>query len=412
MSPRPTGTRTKLLFALLLGSAACQTDQVTDPRPNLVTAAAATYTYEFLRAGSYNSCLNRAPFGTGGPYTLFCWGNNGDGTVGIGTTGGNVLTPRAVSNNTGGSAWTGDVGLRHQCSLFSTSGGIKAYCWGANYNGQLGDGTTTSRNVPTLVKGGISWRQISTGYHHTCGVNDIGVAYCWGNGSFGALGNGGTGNKLVPTPVQTAIAFSAVYSGEYFSCGRAQGSPPAAIYCWGQNGYGQLGIGNIVDQLKPGPAVTGGVKWIQDVTVGGSHVCALSYSPVQTYCWGQNNYGQLGIGNTTNQRSPVVVGISVQPIAAGGKFTCGRQTGTGNMYCWGRGDLGALGNGFFVNRLTPYPVYGNFVYQQSTSIGAGANHVIAKRTDGTVMAWGHNNFGQVGDGTTNTRPAPVVILTP
>jgi alpha-tubulin suppressor-like RCC1 family protein len=396
----------------VLGSTACQSDRVTGPtsQPSFAIAAA-TYTYEFLRAGSYNSCLNRAPIGTAS-YTLFCWGSNADGTVGIGTTGGNVLTPRAVTNNTGGRAWTGDVGLNHQCALFTGTTKTQAYCWGDNVDGQLGDGTTTERNVPTLVKGDINWRQISPGYHHTCAVNDIGVAYCWGRGALGVLGNGGTANKLVPTPVNTAIAFSAIYSGENFTCGRAQGSPAAAIYCWGYNGYGQLGINSNVQQLQPGPAVVGGAKWIQDVTVGSSHACALSYNPVQTYCWGHNGYGQLGIGTTTNQRSPVVVGISVQPIAAGGYFTCARQVGTGKMYCWGRGDLGALGNGFFVNRLTPYPVYGDFVYQQSTTIGAGANHVIAKRTDGTVMAWGYNNFGQLGDGSLNTRPAPVVILLP
>jgi alpha-tubulin suppressor-like RCC1 family protein len=303
--------------------------------------------------------------------------------------------------------------LRHQCSLFLVTGGPKAYCWGANYAGQLGTGNLTSRNTPTLVSGGIVWKQISTGYHHTCGISDIGVAYCWGRGSLGVLGNGGTADKLVPTPVNTGIAFASIHAGENFTCGRAQGTTVAAIYCWGNNSSGQLGIGTTTSQLlSPGPAVVGGAKWTDNLTLGSSHACALS-SPLQTYCWGYNGYGQVGVGSTASQRSPIAVGVTVAPVAAGGNHTCGRQTSTGKMYCWGRGDLGALGNGFFINRLSPYPVLGDVVYSQDGStLAAGANHTIAKRADNVVVAWGYNNFGQVGDGTTNTRGAPVVIMTP
>jgi alpha-tubulin suppressor-like RCC1 family protein len=410
----PTRLTRWLLVAVLLGSVSCQSDRVTSPSgtaPDFATAAA-TYTYAMLRAGSNNSCLDRAPFGTNS-FSTFCWGNNNDGAVGIGTTGGSILRPRAISNPSGGSPWLADIGLRHQCSLFNTTGGMKAYCWGYNANGRLGDGTTTSRNVPTLVRGGITnWSQISTGHHHTCAVTQLGVAYCWGDGSFGALGNGSTLGSLTPIGVHTNIAFQAVYAGEYFTCGRAKGSSPAAIYCWGQNSFGQLGIGNTTHQMTPGPAVIGGAKWIETMTVGGHHVCAISYSPSQLHCWGDNTYGQLGIGNTTRQTSPVVVNTFFQPISAGNDFTCGRH-GSGNIYCWGRGDLGSLGNGFFGNRLSPYPVSGGFVYpNESRALAAGGHHVIAKRTNGIVMAWGHNSFGQLGNGTTDTKPSPVVILNP
>jgi alpha-tubulin suppressor-like RCC1 family protein len=185
------------------------------------------------------------------------------------------------------------------------------------------------------------------------------------------------------------------------------------IYCWGQNVYGQLGIGNTVNKLAP-VEVVGGAKWLQDnVTVGGHHVCANSASPFQTYCWGSNNHGQLGVGGTVNRSSPVVIPVTVQPIVAGGEFTCGRWTGgTNYMYCWGRGDLGSLGNGFFTDQHVPNAI-GNFTYSSDPSaLAAGAYHVIAKRTDGSVVAWGYNNFGQLGNGTTDTKPAPIVILAP
>jgi alpha-tubulin suppressor-like RCC1 family protein len=406
MRSRPTRFTTWLLVAVLLGSAACQGDQATGPSPDFATAAASV-SYEWISAGGYHGCVSRAPLGTSN-WTLLCWGEN-PGAFTWRTT------PGAVANNTGSFFALGEGGNSHHCELSNS----RAYCWGQNTYGQLGDGTTTTRSAPTLVSGGITWRQISGGLYHTCGVNDIGVAFCWGQGTEGELGHGGTTNKLVPTPVSTAIAFWSVYAGNHFTCGRTRTSP-SAIYCWGRNSSGQLGIGSTTRLLKPGAAVTGGAKWSW-VAVGHSHVCAVTYPGVSgapNYCWGSNGNGQLGIGVTGNRSSPVAVSGNqrVSPIVAGDNFTCGALhtlPNTGQMVCWGRGNLGQLGNGFFVDRLTPYPVYGGHTYTGNTTrIAAGRDFMVVLRSDNAVVTWGYNNLGQLGDGTTNTRGSPVVILPP
>jgi alpha-tubulin suppressor-like RCC1 family protein len=404
---RPT---TGLLLAVLLGSVACESDHLTGPpAPNFATAAAA-WEYVWFTGGTDHSCLARAP-ASGGIHTLLCWGNNNVGQLGLGSFGADRLIPTAVPNNTGSILAAGDGGNAHHCAL---SNG-RAYCWGWNPHGQLGDGTTTNRSVPTLVLGGITWSQIATGTYHTCAVNNIGVAYCWGRGADGALGNGTTDPRLVPTPVSTAVAFWAVQAGSNFTCGRSRAFP-ATIYCWGNNGYGQLGIGSFTNLLKPGAAVVGGAKW-NDLQVGAYHVCANTYLNLTppNYCWGFNFYGQLGNGQTTPRNQPHAVSTSVRlnPIVAGYAHSCGIRVDNSQMLCWGRGAEGQLGNGFFVDRLTPYPVYGGITFiANSQRVAAGERHVIAQRNDGSVMAWGRNNHGQLGDGTTNTRPTPVVILPP
>jgi alpha-tubulin suppressor-like RCC1 family protein len=400
-----------LLFAVLLGSAACQGDRVTGPSPNFATAAAA-WDYQWFSAGGYHTCLNRALAGTAN-WTTLCWGSNGSGELGLGVPPGTFYTrPTAVPNNTGSVFALPDGGNAHHCAISIQ----RAYCWGDNAKGQLGDGTTTRRSAPVLVQGGIKWSRISAGLFHTCGVNDIGVAYCWGDGSFGALGNGGTGNKLVPTPVSTAIAFWNVDAGSNFTCGSHR-ALPSAFYCWGYNGDGQLGVGNNTTLYKPGAAVVGGAKWA-NLAVGYSHACGTTWQTSTApflYCWGRNNHGQLGNNQTTSRNQPhgVSGGYRFDLVRAGWDFTCGRRVDTRTMLCWGAGDLGQLGNGFFVDRLTPYPVYGGFSYGSSfTKIAAGWHHMVALRSDNAVVTWGYNNLGQLGDGTVFTRERPVVILPP
>lgn len=416
MRPRPTlslllprfirPSTAMLLFGVLLGSAACREDRVAGPSAELATAAVAL-TYEWANGGGQHSCISRAS--SPGAWTKLCWGLNSSGEVGNGSLSQQILRPTAVTNTTGGTFIGGDAGYGHTCTLRSSGG---AYCWGRNDFGQLGNGTTTKSTVPKLVSGGITWRQISTGWFHTCGIDNIGVAYCWGQGTFGKLGNGGTANKLVPTPVSTANGFVTLSLGENFTCGVSNfAPPPVAIYCWGNNSFGQLGNGNTTDLLKPGLSVAGGAMYAT-ITTGSTHACALKWPSALAVCWGNNSSNQMGNSETTHKNQytipqPVAFNYRLGQLSAGASHTCAKRD-TGRIYCWGRGDLGQLGNGFFVNRPTPYPVYGDFSYQDK--LAAGNNHMIAVRSDGVVVSWGVNTFGQLGDGTTNTRGAPVVIL--
>src|SRR5207245_5107257 len=125
-----------------------------------------------------------------------------------------------------------------------------AYCWGDNGFGQLGDGTTTSQSSPVLVQAppGVSFAAVTGGVAHTCGVTAAGIAYCWGRNLEGQLGDGTTMNRLTPVPVQApaGVSFAAVGAGDFHTCGV---TATGAAYCWGANGSGQLGDGTNTTNL-------------------------------------------------------------------------------------------------------------------------------------------------------------------
>src|SRR4051812_27980463 len=145
--------RTRLTLVALLGSVACQSDRMTAPRAALATAAV-TNIYDWFSAGGYHTCLSRRPSDVN-TWTMLCWGSQPG--AGVYNT-----RPQVVPNNTGTVFTKGDGGGSHHCEL----SGTRAYCWGSNTYGQLGDGTTIDRSAPTLVKGGVTWQQITSGLSH------------------------------------------------------------------------------------------------------------------------------------------------------------------------------------------------------------------------------------------------------
>jgi uncharacterized protein YjdB/alpha-tubulin suppressor-like RCC1 family protein len=206
------------------------------------TQVAGGLTFISLVVGGYHAC----GLTSGG--AAYCWGRNESGALGDGTIT-NRLTPTPVA---GGLTFTSiaGVGAFHTCGL--TSGGA-AYCWGFNRNGELGDGTLgdeNSRLTPTPVVGGLTFTSLALGWEHTCGLTSGGAAYCWGYNFYGELGDGTTMGRLTPTQVAGGFTFiSLAIEGEQ-TCGLTSGG---AAYCWGHNNYGQLGDGTTTDRLTPTP---------------------------------------------------------------------------------------------------------------------------------------------------------------
>ena len=200
-----------------------------------------------------------ATCGLTGDGKAWCWGSNSSGAVGAGdwtvayTAPANV-TPRPVS---GGLTFRSlSAGYIHVCGL-TTSGA--AYCWGSNSQGQLLVGNSTNANAPVPVGGGLAFADISAGAQHTCAVTTAGAAYCWGYNHSGELGDGTTSYTplTTPTPVTGGLTFVSVSAGEYATCGIAAGG---AAYCWGSNSSGQLGVGTVAYDVMPTPTpVTGGL---------------------------------------------------------------------------------------------------------------------------------------------------------
>lgn len=335
-----------------------------------------------------------------------CWGHNFLGQLGNNSDSDRPI-PGAVAGLTSG-VQTISAGHHHTCAVLSTGG---ARCWGYNLGGQLGDGSTVTRFAPVNVSGlGSGVAAISAGVLHTCAVTGAGAAKCWGNNVLGQLGDGTVSNRLTPVDVSgLGSAVAMLGAGHYHSCAMLVSG---AIRCWGNNYYGQLGIGiDISRELTPVP-VPALASTVQSIQLGRQHSCAVLSNGLAR-CWGDNRSGQLGIGEVsqpTFRLTPVdVLGLSsgVQSIAAGADHTCARTT-AGSVQCWGSNGHGQLGDGSTARRFAPVSVSG--LPGPSQALAAGGRHSCALHTNGSVRCWGDNQYGQLG-ATSGSGPQPPLAVT-
>jgi len=414
-----------------------------------------------IRTGFYHTCaLSNAG-------NIYCWGRNDYGEFGDGSTSSasapvRVLKGAAVSADNDGTYLTNiksiGPGGDHTCAL-SNAGNI--YCWGENPDGELGNGSTADAHTPVRVLKGAAVSadndgtyltnigSIDPGYYHTCVLSNAGNTYCWGYNDVGELGNGSTVSASAPVRVLKGAAVSAdndgtylanlksIYGGGYYTCAL---SNAGNTYCWGENGYGQLGNGSTAAAHTPvrvlkGAAVSADndgtyLTNIGSIDPGDYHTCALSNAG-NTYCWGENYYGELGNGSTVSASAPVRVlkGAAVsadndgtylanlKSIDAGFCYNCALSN-AGNTYCWGYNDTGEIGNDSTAAAHTPVRVLKGAAVSADNdgtyltnlkSIDAGW-HTCALSNVGNTYCWGENNMGQVGNGSTADAHTPVRVL--
>jgi alpha-tubulin suppressor-like RCC1 family protein len=348
-----------------------------------------------VAAGGYHTCAMTT---TG---AVICWGANAAGRLGDGTTT-QRLTPTPTSGLGGGAAAIAP-GFNHTCAL-TTSGGVM--CWGDNYYGQLGDGTTTDRLLPTFATGlGSGVAMVAAGDGHTCAVTTGGAVMCGGWNWGGQVGNGTTADQSTLVPViGLGSGVATVATGGSHTCARTTGG---GVMCWGSNTYGELGDGTVTSRTTP-TAVSGLGSGVAAIAGGYSHTCGL-LTAGSLMCWGSNFKGQLGDGTVTYRTVPTAVtglGNSVVAVAAGHAHTCALRT-DGSVVCWGLNDRGQLGDGTTTDRTTPTAVAGLASYV--VAITAGEYHTCALTLGGTVVCWGANSSGQLGDGTTTDRHTPTLV---
>jgi alpha-tubulin suppressor-like RCC1 family protein len=193
-------------------------------------------------------------------------------------------------------------GYFSSCARTANAGG-QVYCWGDDSQGQIGNGaTTTGDTTPVLVSGLTSPTDVECGNYHACALQSAGSVRCWGNNGSGQLGNGTTTDQTAPVTVSGALVFSSLSLGADHSCGIVSGG----VRCWGADGSGQLGNGATLANQSVPVAVSGMTGTVVDVAAGGVHTCART-SDHRVYCWGNNSFGQLGLGDTTNRPTPVLV---------------------------------------------------------------------------------------------------------
>lgn len=282
----------------------------------------------------------------------YCWGSNSSGRLGDGTTT-QRRTPVAVA---GGRRFRQlSVGGDHTCAVTPSN---RIFCWGENTSGQLGEGSTRNRLTPVPIKAGdLLFRQASGGDSHTCGVTTDSRVYCWGANEDGQLGDGTKIQRLLPVLVRGGLNFRQASAGYRHTCGVTTAD---RAYCWGYNVLRQLGDGSdATRQLRP-KAVLGGLQF-DAVGAGFGHSCGLTTNNL-AYCWGSNGSGEVGDGTRDQRPTPVAVhgGHRFQGLEAGGGHNCGVTTDS-RAYCWGDNFFGELGNGrsgVGERSLTPVPVAG------------------------------------------------------
>lgn len=378
-------------FALVAG-VACEA-RVSAPTDGVQTK------FVVVSAGFYHAC---ALTSDGAAY---CWGARGGPLLGDGVTNDLGISADPVRVQSAATLTSISAGQLHSCATAATGAG---YCWGRNSNGQLGNGTTTDRPVPTAVGGALVFRRIAAGGPTTsCGVSTANAAYCWGTNAFGALGIGSsasTDSTLVPVKTASALDFADIGVGASDVCALTTGG---LAYCWGYNAYGQLGDGTLVDRNAPVP-VSGGFQF-RALSVGFDGACGL-IADSTARCWGRNASGELGIGVAGGRTVPtaMVGGLHFRAIALRSRHSCG-LVADGTAYCWGENNDGQLGDGTLTSSTSPVRVSGAVRF---TSISVGNAFTCAVSTAGTVYCWGSNQSGQLGDGTTTSRNKPTPIISP
>ncbi len=354
-----------------------------------------------VSAGYFHSCAVDN-LGTGK-----CWGSNSSGQLGDNTTT-NRHVPVAVVMPTGRTFVQIVAGLGHSCALADNG---RVWCWGGNGIGQLGNNTTNQSLIPTAASmpSGRTFTQISLSFNHTCAIADNGTAWCWGGNGSGRLGDNTTTNRSVPTAVvmPSGRTFTRISAGWYRTCAIADNG---TAWCWGNNQYGGIGNNSTTDRSVPTAVVMPSGRTFNRIATLQDSSCAIADNGT-AWCWGGNDYGQIGDNTTTQRNTPVVVvmpsGRTFTDISGDYLHACVLDN-LNAAWCWGlnHSQAGSLGDGTFVSRRVPTAVVMP-LGKTFTRMDVGHVHSCAIDQQGAIWCWGYNEqYGALGDGTLTNRNVP------
>ena len=379
-----------------------------------------------LSAGQAQTC------GVTGAGTAYCWGSEASGELGDGGGAASTQqTPVIVTPLPAGTTLAEvHATFNHVCARTTTG---TAFCWGADTDGQLGNGATAGAQAspsPVTMPANTQFTAIAALAQTSCAVSGTGTAFCWGSDGFGRLGNGATTGDQ---PIPVAVDPSTVPAGTSYTAITPSASAVSVCaltaagtaYCWGHDGFGQLGNGGGGDAVSPGavdlsPLPTGAT--LERITTAASLTCAATTAG-QAWCWGSDQGGQLGNGAATGTQhvpsavdtAPLPLGTAFVAVSAGRVFACG-LTGTGHVYCWGGDGSGQLGNGAASTGsqdrpspidASPLPAGTRFV-----AISAGGTHACGLTGTGTAWCWGSDSAGELGNGALGAQPSPSPVEMP
>ena len=271
------------------------------------------------------------------------------------------------------------------------------WAWGYNGYGQLGDGTTAPRSVPTQESSaGTNWRSVSAGDSYTAALKSDGTLWAWGDNGHGRLGDGGITRRFVPTQVSSAgTNWRSVSAGSYHTIAlKSDGT----LWAWGDNSHGQLGDGTTTPRSVPTQESTHASDW-SSVSAGGYHTAALK-SDDTLWAWGSRQSG--------NSPTQVGTGTNWSSVSAGYFHTAALKSDH-TLWAWGDNSHGRLGDGTTIDRSVPTQESSASI--NWSSVSAGNTHTAALKDDHTLWAWGNNRDGRLGDGTTTNRSVPTQVGT-
>jgi alpha-tubulin suppressor-like RCC1 family protein len=369
-------------------------------------------------AGSALAASGAASAAVAGPARTCCtfpkqsvavsWGANQYGQLGNGTYPEYALytgmdTPAGVTQVAAG--W--DFGLA------LTSAGT-VWAWGAGNAGQLGNGSTVSSAEPEQVPNLTGVTQIAAGAYFSLALTSDGSVWAWGEGDLGELGDNSTAGSDMPVRIAGLTGITQISAGTDFGLARRS---DGTVWAWGLNSSGELG--NATTTTSDVPVQVSGLSQVTQIAAGGNFAMAARTQGFVTmltsvWTWGSNQFGALGDGETEAYRSTPgqVSGISVpsiSQIAAGAEYSMVLGS-DGSVWAWGADYDGQLGNAAtYAAQTRPVETIG--MASGITHIAAGVNHVLALRSDGTVLAWGNDQTGEIGNGTTSSDPVLPTVVT-
>ncbi len=342
--------------------------------PNLISSE---ISFASLAAGNRLSC------GIGKDGSLWCWGPNGWSELGQGVPGNKPAPVQLDEKN-----WLQvSAGFEYSCGIDNDHA---LYCWGRNSSGKLGLGNETDYQTPQLV--GNGWSYISAGFSHTCGIKSDGSLWCWGAGGGCRLGQDGSVDGKSPLQVGSETDWKIVKTGGEHSCALKEDN---TLYCWGNLDYNDLGT-DTTDPCYPGRVLEHRDVKFLSFDVSYWHTCGID-TEGDLWCWGRNNYWELGVGDTEYRKYPEKVTYVAEKwvkVSAGWYGTCG-ITESGKLYCWG------------YNTSQRFVTYGTLVTRptligdptvQWEDVVVGYDSICAKRVDNS--SWycqGSNRWGQLGN---------------
>lgn len=374
-----------------------------------------------IAMGEGHTCVIVRPQNSTQEGTVFCWGENDKGSLGIGSVGQHQSKPQSI----GFKAHLITAGRDHTCA---TDYGHRVYCWGSNQFAQVGGLASGNESAPVrVVMAADSSTQLgavvelAAGSFQTCAIRDDGgthngEVYCWGWGTAGRLGNGASVTQNYPVAVVNGsdvpiTGMSQIAVGIAHACALRESD--GRVFCWGDRAYGQLGDNQFTDTRNYSARVrgvggTGSLEGASAVYAGGNISCALLGTDL--YCWGefQDNFGEA------NAASPRKVLEDVVHADMDNRHICAVRS-SGEVWCWrtANGSSELLGRGSVPgDLLQPAATFSGFVDSPATRVTTGFDATCAVREDGAVYCWGDNTEGTLGDGTLVKKNIPTRVAQP